>query len=163
MTMSISNHTFKTNEILTIWYRIMAPEGPTGGTRAPPRPPLTIRRHHKSRGKWQVFGKRIKTQKKYHRKQDHVNMRLCLLNQRHINNVMPPRAPSPKFKHWVWPFYRGGVTFFKNPLNNQKVKCFMTNVCLFNYAYKSLLILTISNQVGAPGGPPDPPKPFGRR
>ena len=45
------------------------------------------------------------------------------------------------------------MTFFKKELNNKKVKGFMAKVCVFNYAYKSLLILTISNKVGAPGAP----------
>ena len=160
MTMSISNHTFKTNEIVTIWYCIMAPEGPTGGTRGPPRPPEAIWPHYKSRGKWLVFKKRVKRHKHI---TENMTMSTCdhAFKTNEISTIWCRlKPPSPNLQHWVWPFYRGRVTFFKNPLNNQKVKCFMTNVCLFNYAYKSLLILTISNQVGAPGPPPDPPVLF---
>ena len=50
----------------------------------------------------------------------------------------------------------GTYDVFQKSIENHKVYLFITKKCLFNYAYKSLLILTSENQLGAPGAPPDP-------
>ena len=42
---------------------------------------------------------------------------------------------------------QGTCDIFKDPLKKQKVDLFIAKVCLFNYAYKTLLILTIEPRV----------------
>ena len=80
-----------------------------------------------------------------------------------------PRAPQAKFKLWVWPFYRGRVTFFKDPLKNQRVvrkrvnkrtKKITRNMSMAtsNYAFKTNEISTIWCRLRAPEGPPGSPR-----
>ena len=59
--------------------------------------------------------------KNNHQKHDQGNLQLCFENQRHINNLTPPRAPPGPIELLGLQFHKGCVTFFKDPIKNQKV------------------------------------------
>ena len=66
----------------------------------------------------------MKTQKTYHRKHDHVNMRLCFENQRNINNLMPPQAPQAKFQTLGLAILRGTCDIFQKTIESLKSEVF---------------------------------------
>ena len=102
----------------------------------------------------------MKNTKTYHRKHDHVNMRLCHQNQRNINNLMPPQGPPSPFETLGLAILQRTCDMFQKSIKRLKSIMFHYKRMLAQLPYKSVLILTISNQVGAPGAPPDPPRLF---
>ena len=121
--------------ILTIEYQLGAPWAP--------QTLPGIWTHCKSRLELRLLRKRPNIQ-------DNItkNMTMPICNYAFTTNELLMilcrlRAPQARLKHWIWPIYKGHV------IKTQKVQFLITKVYLFNYVYKSLLILT-----GAPQSPP---------
>ena len=97
---------------------------------------------------------------KEHQKHDHNKFAMMPLKPTKYQQFDAASGPPGPIETLSLAILSGMCDIVKDQLKKQKVKCFITKVCLFNYAYKRLVILTIKNQLGAPGTPPDPPSIF---
>ena len=95
---SICDYAIKPNEILTMWCRLLAPEGPPGSPREPPDPPGIFRRTTKVKWNGQVSGSVWKHIKKITKNMT-CSIGNCAFKTGEISTIWcHRRAPQAKFQ-----------------------------------------------------------------